>query len=134
MSNYDDIIELPHHVSKKHPQMSLYNRAAQFSPFAALTGYGDIIDETGRETSSRIELDEYEKESINNLLEYLNENKNVEATYTYFVKDSLKRGGEYLQVTSSIKRVDEINHELIMNDGSLISIEDILQIEIDKGE
>lgn len=134
MSNYDDIIELPHHVSKKHPQMSLYNRAAQFSPFAALTGYGDIIDETGRETSSRIELDEYEKENINNLLEYLNDNKNVEATYTYFVKDNLKRGGEYLQVTSSIKRVDEINHELIMKDGNLIPIEDILQIEIDKGE
>lgn len=130
MSNYDDIINLSRPISKKHKPMSLLNRAAQFAPFAALTGYDDVIDETGRLTDERIELDEYEINDINNLLLYLCENKHIIASFTYFVKDKKKKGGTYLNTLGSIEKNDIDNHRIVLNDKTVIKIEDLVKIEL----
>lgn len=92
MNNYEDIINLPHHVSKKHPQMSIWSRSAQFAPFAALTGYDDAVKETARLTDKRLEIDEGLKNILNNKLQYILENKSLqpEITFTYFVYDNKK--------------------------------------------
>ena len=129
MSNYDDIINLKRPISKKHKPMSLYNRAAQFAPFAALTGYDDVIDETGRLTDEMLQLDEYQKSDINNQLLYLIENKDVVATYTYFIKDKYKKGGSYITVVGNIKKVDLDNHKIILEDKTVINIDDITSID-----
>lgn len=128
MSNYDDIINLKRPVSKKHKPMSLYNRAAQFAPFAALTGYDDVIDETGRLTDEMLQLDEYQKSDINNQLLYLIENKDVVANYTYFAKDKYKKGGSYITVVGNIKKVDLDNHKIVLEDKTVVNIEDIVAI------
>lgn len=128
MSNYDDIINLKRPISKKHKPMSLYNRAAQFAPFAALTGYDDVIDETGRLTDEMLQLDEYQKTDINNQLLYLIENKDVVATYTYFIKDKYKKGGSYITVVGNIKKVDLDNHKIVLEDKTVVNIEDIAAI------
>ena len=128
MSNYDDIINLKRPISKKHKPMSLYNRAAQFAPFAALTGYDDVIDETGRLTDEMLQLDEYQKSDINNQLLYLIENKDVVATYTYFIKDKYKKGGSYITVVGNIKKVDLDNHKIVLEDKTVVNIEDIAAI------
>lgn len=130
MSDYDDIINLPRPVSKKHKPMSIENRAAQFAPFAALTGYDKVIDETGRTTSKRIELDEYEISDINNILLYLCENKQIIASFTYFVKDARKNGGSYINAIGSIVKNDIDNHRIILNDETIIKIEDLVKIEL----
>lgn len=133
MSKYDDIIDLPHHVSDKHSQMNIYNRAAQFAPFAALTGYDDAICETARITDRKLELDEYEKERIDRILQYINENIEdiQEIKVTYFVPDSKKKGGAYIDYIGRIRRIDDVFHKLIMIDGTEILIADVLDI---KGE
>ena len=97
-NNYDDIINLPHHVSDKHPQMTMHDRAAQFSPFAALTGHNDAIKETARLTDRRIELSEEVKEELSRKLLYIAENISDKpvVTISYFVEDKLKQGGEYV--------------------------------------
>ena len=97
MKNYDDIINLPHHVSKNHPQMSRYNRAAQFAPFSALTGYEESINEAGRYVTNKIELDDSNKEEINFKLNILNNliNQRNQVTFIFFSKDKLKNGGSY---------------------------------------
>ena len=128
MSNYDDIINLKRPISKKHKPMSLYNRAAQFAPFAALTGYDDVIDETGRLTDEMLQLDEYQKLDINNQLLYLIENKDVVASYTYFIKDKYKKGGSYVTVVGNIKKVDLDNHKIMLEDKTIVIIEDIVAI------
>ena len=128
MSNYDDIINLKRPTSKKHKPMSLYNRAAQFAPFAALTGYDDVIDETGRLTDEMLLLDEYQKSDINNQLLYLIENKDVAASYTYFIKDKYKKGGSYITVVGNIKKVDLDNHKIVLEDKTIVIIEDIVAI------
>ena len=128
MSNYDDIINLKRPISKKHKPMSLYNRAAQFAPFAALTGYDDVIDETGRLTDEMLQLDEYQKSDINNQLLYLIENKDVVASYTYFIKDKYKKGGSYITVVGNIKKVDLDNHIIVLEDKTVVNIEDIAAI------
>jgi len=128
MSNYDDIINLKRPISKKHKPMSLYNRAAQFAPFAALTGYDDVIDETGRLTDEMLQLDEYQKSDINNQLLYLIENKDVVASYTYFIKDKYKKGGSYVTVVGNIKKVDLDNHKIMLEDKTIVIIEDIVAI------
>lgn len=128
MSNYDDIINLKRPISKKHKPMSLYNRAAQFAPFAALTGYDDVIDETGRLTDEMLQLDEYQKSDINNQLLYLIENKDVVASYTYFIKDKYKKGGSYITVVGNIKKVDLDNHKIVLEDKTVVNIEDIVAI------
>lgn len=128
MSNYDDIINLPRPISKKHKPMSLYNRAAQFAPFAALTGYDDVITETGRQTSDRLTLDEYQASDINSQLLYLIQNKDVVANYTYYVKDKYKKGGSYITAIGTIIKVDLDNHYIYLSDKSKINIDDITNI------
>lgn len=105
MGKYDDIINLPHHVSKTRIPMPMENRAAQFAPFAALTGHEDAIAETARITADMIELTDEEKHSISKILvRALEENKKV--TVTYFIKDKYKAGGTYETITDKIAKID----------------------------
>lgn len=129
MNKYDDIINLKR-PSSKHPKMSMKNRAAQFSPFAALVGYEDIIDESGREVYDKICLNEQQEFEINNKLVYLIENKDTEAVYTFYKEDTFKDGGAYLNCKDRIKKYDVDNNYLILNSGIKINIEDIVGIEI----
>ena len=127
---YDDIINLEHHISKTHKQMSMQNRAAQFAPFAALTGYEEAVKETARFTEKKIELDE----ELNNILDeklrlIQSQIKNTpEITVTYFVPDDKKRGGKYQKITGKIKKIDDYNKFIIFTDGKCISIKDIIDI------
>lgn len=127
---YDDMINLPHHVSKKHPQMSPLNRAAQFAPFAALTGHGDAIRETARLTDPFIELDEDKKEQLNGRLQFINENlgRKPECEITYFRPDAKKDGGTYVTICGRIKKIDEYAHQIIFTDGTVLPIEHIFSI------
>lgn len=129
---YDDIIHLPHPDSPKHPRMSLHDRAAQFSPFAALTGHGAAIAETGRLTDQRMELDEYEMARVDAELQRLQEllPSRPAASVTYFVPDKHKAGGSYQTVTGEVKRIDAVNGMIQMTDRQLIPIADVFSIEI----
>lgn len=131
MSEYDDIIQLPHHVSRIHPQMSMEDRAAQFSPFAALTGYDAAIAETARLTDQRVELDEYERQALNEKLQFISEhlNEHPKISITHFVPDRCKEGGEYVTVTGIVKKIEEHEKRMILMDGSMILIEDVIRIE-----
>lgn len=129
MSKYDDILNIPRPISKKHKPMSIYNRAAQFAPFAALTGYEDVIEETGRTTSSELLLDEYQMEEINNQLLFLSANKNIEASYTYFVKDKYKKGGEYITKKGCLKKIIEDKNQIMLDTRDIINISDIVEIK-----
>lgn len=133
MNNYDDIINLPHHTSSKRTPMSLENRSAQFAPFSALTGYSEAINETKRLTDKKHELDEKQKEILNNKLQILNDNiKNKpEVTITYFVKDDKKIGGSYKEKTSNLKKIDTYEKLIILEDKTKISLDNIYEI---KGE
>lgn len=128
---YDDIIHLPHHVSKTRPQMSMMDRAAQFSPFAALTGYDAAIKETGRLTDEKIELGEETKAVLDRKQRYLSDMISVqpEITVTYFLPDERKSGGTYLSVTGKLKRIDEYERIMILTDGKKIPLDDIMDIE-----
>ena len=129
---YDDIIRLPHLDSPKHPRMSLYDRAAQFSPFAALTGHSAAIAETGRLTDRRMELDEYEMARVDAALQHLQEllPGRPTASITYFVPDERKNGGSYRTVTGLAKRIDAPNGVIQMTDRQCIPIADVFSIEI----
>ena len=128
--NYEDIIHLPHHRSKKHAPMPLIDRAAQFSPFAALTGHDAAIKETARLTDRKIELDEYEIEVLDEKLRTIREhlNTNPEISVTYFQPDERKSGGQYVTVVGNVRKVDEYEQCLLLNDGTRIVIEDILEL------
>ena len=128
--NYDDIIEMDHHISKKHPQMSLYARSAQFAPFAALTGYEDAVKETGREVGERIDIDDELKNILETKIQILTEkiNKKVETTFTYFLPDLTKNGGEYISVTGIVKKIDSYNQKIILEDNTEIFVNDIIDI------
>lgn len=130
---YEDIINLPHHVSKTRPQMSMLDRAAQFSPFAALTGYDAAIKETGRLTDEKIELDEDRKAALDMKQAYLIEmiDEQPEISITYFLPDTKKSGGAYVTVTGNLKRFDEYERLLILMDGKKIPMDDIADIESD---
>lgn len=128
---YDDIINLPNPTSKNHPRMSLYDRAAQFSPFAALTGHDDAIRETARLTDERMEPNE---DTLNRLNEQLNVIKNnigqkEAVSITYFVPDDRKTGGAYVTHSGFVKRIDEYERTVIMTDKTKIPIEYISMIE-----
>ena len=127
---YDDILHLPHHVSEKHPPMSRLDRAAQFSPFAALTGYEAAVKETARLTDRRIELDEGEKEAIDQRLTLVQERLPVptEVTITYFIPDKKKAGGAYVNISGTVKKIDDYERMVILRDGTSIPIDDILHI------
>ena len=129
--NYDDIINLPCPTSKRHPRMAMIDRAAQFAPFAALTGYDDAICETGRLTGTKLDLSDETKERIDIKINYLIENmeENPEVIITYFVPDKKKAGGEYVTITDTIKKIDQYEHILIMESGVKISLFEILSIE-----
>ena len=131
--SYDDIINMEHHVSKKHPQMSLYARSAQFAPFAALTGYEDAVRETARETSERIEIDEEIKGILDGKIQILLElvKKKPEVSITYFVQDLKKDGGEYITVEGIVKRIDIDNQCIIFADRREIPISEIIDISGD---
>lgn len=130
---YDDIINLPHHVSKKHPQMSLYARSAQFAPFAALTGYEEAIKETARETSARIEIDEEMKSVLDSKLQILLEKISLkpELSITYFIPDFSKDGGQYVTTEGIIKKIDMYNQYIYLEDSTEIPINEIIDISGD---
>ena len=130
---YEDILNLPHHVSKTRPQMSMLDREAQFSPFAALTGYDDAIKETGRLTDEKIEMDEDRKAALDMKQAYLIEmiDEQPEISITYFLPDAKKSGGAYVTVTGNLKRFDEYERLLILTDGKKIPMDDIADIESD---
>lgn len=133
MSNkYEGIINLPHHVSNKHPKMTLEARAAQFAPFAALTGYDDEIKETARLTNERIELDDEVKNFLNNKIRIILEQISTRPviTFTYFIPDLQKEGGKYVTVTGIVKKINEYKKMIILEDKTEISIKEIINIQI----
>lgn len=129
--NYDDIIDLPHHVSATRPQMSMMDRAAQFSPFAALTGYDAAIKETGRLTDEKVEMDAEALNILNMKFRILIDSlaEEPEVTFTYFEPDEHKDGGAYIEVTDKVKKVDEFERLIVMQNGTKIVMDDILNIE-----
>lgn len=128
---YDDIIHLPRHVSMKHPHMALVDRAAQFSPFAALTGHGAAIKEAARLTDERVELDEYMKDILSDKLQIIAERliDHPEIVITYFKPDEKKNGGAYVTAAGTVKKVDEYERIVVMTDKIEIPIDDIIDIE-----
>lgn len=128
--NYEDIINFPHHTSTKHPRMTRMARAAQFSPFAALTGYDDAIKETGRLTVKKIELTEEEKLIINDKLQIINDDikNNPKVTIIYFEHDKNKEGGKYHSYTGYIKKIDMIELTITLQDKTKININEIIDI------
>lgn len=130
-TKYADIINLPHHISKKRPQMNLIDRAASFAPFAALTGYDDAVRETARLTDSKLELDENTKELLNEKLQIVLEMNSDElpVSITYFVPDKRKSGGAYVVKTGTIKRYDEYERQIVFTDKTSVSIDDVIEID-----
>lgn len=130
-SEYDNIINLPHHVSEIRPRMSQRDRAAQFSPFAALTGYDSEIKETARLTDEKLELDDYAISRIDSCLQILIDNAQERPTIsiTFFKADKRKSGGTYVTVSGDFRRIDESNRTVVLTDGAIIPIEDIYAIE-----
>ena len=128
---YDDMIDLPHPTSKKHPRMSIRDRAAIFSPFAALSGHGAAIVETARLTDRRMELDEDTKEELDQkqavLMEHIEEQPEV--TVTWFQPDERKEGGAYLTVTGRLKKLDKIRRVLVLTDGTKILLANVVELE-----
>lgn len=128
---YDDIIDLPHHVSEKHPHMPMIDRAAQFSPFAALTGYDAAIIETARPTDDKRELSEEQKQVISKQLYDLQDRiqSAPSVTVVYFQPDDRKAGGTYRTVSGTVKKVNEYSGVLEMADGLSIPFHDILSLD-----
>lgn len=128
---YDDIIHLPHPVSSRRGRMTNYDRAAQFSPFAALTGYDAVIEETGRLTDSRIELDEGSKAELDEALREILEKlpTRPEVSVTYFVYDERKAGGAYLHTRGRVKKADLYGGFLLLTDETRIPIGDIIALQ-----
>ena len=126
---YDDIINLPHPLSKRHKPMPIEDRAAQFAPFAALTGHQAAIEETARVTETRIELSEEEKEHLNMQVQELLENQEQKVQLMYYVPDGRKSGGSYVTRVGKVKKINEYQKTLIWEDGSRIPLEDISGIE-----
>ena len=127
--NYEDIINLPHHVSNKHPQMSMINRAAQFAPFAALTGHDAAIQETARYTADEMELTEAGRDELDRkmsmLLSFANQ---PDVSITFFHPDEKKNGGVYRSVSSKIKRIDSFKQLILMSNGTIIPFRNVLDI------
>ena len=131
---YDDIINLPHHTSKKRQPMSRSARAAQFAPFAAITGLDDELEETARLTDKKIELDEAKKELLNRDLIYIRDNlhSGINATVTFFRSDGRKSGGAYITKQITVHKIDEITRKLITENREEIDIDDLFSITIHK--
>ena len=131
MSKYNEIIYLPHHVSKTRPQMPMSDRAAQFAPFAALTGYDAAIKETGRLTDERIELDVEALSALDMKYQILMEalDEAPEVTITYFQPDERKAGGKYVSAVGAVKKIDDFERRITMRDGTRIPMDDVLSID-----
>lgn len=128
--NYEDIINLPRHVSTRHPQIPIESRAAQFAPFAALTGHSEAIKETARLTDKKIELNNEAKQLLSDKLQIILENIKEEPliTITYFEYDQKKSGGKYITITEKVKKIDTINQYITLVDKRKISINEIINI------
>ena len=128
---YEDIVNLPPHISEKYPQPSMMDRAARFAPFAAITGYEEMVLEEARVTEDRMDLDENElailNEKLNIIIEALP--TEPEVRITYFEPDQKKSGGAYKRIVGAVKRIDEYEHLVIMTDGRKIAIDDIANVE-----
>ena len=129
MGNYDDIMNLKRPISK-HPKMSLYQRSAQFAPFAALTGYEGQVKETARLTDRRIELDEEMKLILDLKIQVIKEmlSDNPEVEITYFIPDTRKDGGKYVTIINNVKKIDSYNEHIIMQNNLKIEIKEIINI------
>lgn len=129
---YGEIMGLPHHVSKTRPQMPMSDRAAQFAPFAALTGYDSAIKETGRLTNERIELDEDALTALNVKYQFLMDalDEESEIKITYFKPDERKAGGEYVSAIGAVKKVDDFERLITMQDGTRIPMDDVYDMSI----
>ena len=129
--DYSYIINLPHHVSHNHPQMPMMARAAQFAPFAALTGYDAVINETARLTDRQVELEEYDNERLNRkyaeLMTILD--SHPEITVSYFKPDELKAGGAYAIVSGHVKKIDSYEQYIEIEDGNIIPIRNIIDLQ-----
>ena len=133
MSRYDDIINLPHHVSKTRKPMPMINRAAQFAPFAALTGHDEAITETARQTTPRQILSSDEQETLSKRLAYaidhIGEHPNL--TFTYFIPDTQKEGGRYVRTSGILRAYDDFEKKINLVDGTIILVETIVSISGD---
>ena len=131
MEKYREIIDLPHHVSKTRPQMPMSDRAAQFAPFAALTGYDSAIKETGRLTGERVELDVEALSALDMKYQLLMEalDEAPEVTITYFRPDERKAGGKYVSAVGAVKKIDDFERRITMRDGTRIPTDDVLSID-----
>lgn len=131
MNQYEDIINLPHHVSPSRPQMPMSDRAAQFAPFAALTGYDAAIKETGRLTDDKIELDEEALTALDMKYQLLMDalDDAPEVTITYFQPDERKAGGKYVSAVGVVRKVDDFERRITMQDGAKIPMDDVLSID-----
>lgn len=132
MKKYEDMINLPRHISKTRSKMSTEDRAAQFSPFAALTGHDAAVKETARKTSEKIELDPYIKEEINYRIMEINRNiKNKPLVrITYFKEDVVKSGGEYKEIEGKVTKIDEYNKELYLENELIIKLDEIVELTL----
>ena len=130
-SKYEEIMKHPHHVPKTRPQMPMSDRAAQFAPFAALTGYDSAIKETGRLTDEKIELDEEALTALDRKYQLLMDafDDAPEVTITYFQPDERKAGGKYVSATGAVKKVDVFERRITMQDGAKIPMDDVLSID-----
>ena len=130
---YEDIVNLPRHISKVHPQATMTDRAARFSPFAAISGYEDMVKEAARVTEERIDITDATKELLNEklnmIVEFLDEEPEV--TITYFEPDKKKDGGAYISITGTVKKIDEYERIVLMTDEKKIKIDEIYAIESD---
>ncbi|MBR6968385.1 MAG: hypothetical protein IKH78_07600 [Ruminococcus sp.] len=129
---YNDIIHMPHHVSVSRPQMPRRHRAAQFAPFAALTGYEDALDESGRRTDSKAELCDDDAAELNEKIRLLGARIAAEpyCEVTYFVPDKRKSGGRYVTVTGNVRFIEEASRQLIFCGGLRIPLDDIMKISL----
>lgn len=129
-NRYDEIINLPHHISKTRPQMPTSDRAAQFAPFAALTGYDSAIKETGRLTDERIELDEEALTALDRKYQLLMDTLDdaPEVTITYFQPDERKAGGQYVSATGTVKKVDTFGRRILLQDGTRIPLDSVYDL------
>ena len=128
---YEDIVNLPHHVSRNRPQMPLRDRAAQFAPFAALTGYGEAIDETARWTEERREMDENERAVLDSRLRFLSTRleEQPQVEIEHFVPDSRKDGGAYVRTEGRLTAISSSSRTLMLIDGTVINLDNITAIE-----
>lgn len=129
MGKYDDIIDLPHHVSVRHPQMPMIDRAAQFSAFKALTGLEDELSETARVTDRKVELSEQELAILNEKFTRICQKEHPNVKVTCFIPDLLKDGGRYEIITGTVKRVDPFEKLLVFTDKRTVKINSIMDIE-----